>query len=178
MKKGYIVGAAMVMMALSGCEEGGKSNTSPKMQGIAISNSVSSADIPNIKVKIWDPQVTTVGTLFNKQANGVSAIWFIMTGEIKSGTKLEIWFGDTKLSDNVVLNEKLLGTSYVPNALLEKEGDYPIYLVHAPSKKRFDLGVFKIKPAPAPLAKSAPPSDTGSVATTKKSSKPKDTKSQ
>ncbi len=160
MKSVYLLFVMVLMMGLYGCEESANVSTESKGTGIVSQNSTSLSDIPNLKAKVWYPQNTTVGTVFNTQLNGVSALWFIMDGQIKPGTKLELWFGDSKLSDSIVFDEKLHGTSYVPTALLEKVGDYPLYLVHAPSKKRFDIGIFKISPAQVttPSLKIAPKS--------------------
>ena len=162
--------AAILMLALYGCDEGKDTTISNKDKTI-VSNGSTVSDVPALKILIWGPKATTIGKPFNVQPNGQSAFFFGMEGNIKPDTKLELWFGDTKFSDNVVLNEKLLGTSYVPNALLEKEGDYPIYLVHAPSKKRFDLGVFKITPAPVVESKAS--TDVVPVVEMKKSVKNK-----
>lgn len=163
MKKGYIVGATVVMMALSGCEEGGKDNS---VSAVVEAKSVKvSSDVPNLKGVRFGPTEIFLGQDFNKQPNGESAFWFVMTGEINPGTKLELWFGSTKLSD-VVLTPNLSGSTTVPSSLLSQVGDFPFYLIHSPSKKRYDIGIFKIKPAPA--AKSVAPTDTTTVAATKK----------
>lgn len=169
MKYLSIISAAVLMFVLSGCEES-KENTSKDVTDTQTLKVL--PDVPNLKVVNWSPKTTSVGTVVNAQSNGVSALWFIMTGEIKPGTKLELWLGDNKLGDNVILNEKMSSTSLIPTLLLEKAGDFPLYLIHPQSKKRFDIGVFKI--LPKPLAITSPEIKT----TTKKSSKPKDTKSQ
>lgn len=133
-----VIVSLLLIIALSSCDE-------DKNKVSSVSNALSNN--PNLIVKTWGPKGTLVGTLFNKQKNGVSALWFQMDGEIKSGTKLELWFGDNKLTDKLVLNSKLVGTAYVSQELIEKAGDYPLYLVEASSKKRFDIGVFKVTPA-------------------------------
>ena len=170
MNKFYVGSAAILMLALYGCDEGKDTTISNKDKTI-VSNGSTVSDVPALKILIWGPKATTIGKPFNVQPNGQSAFFFGMEGNIKPDTKLELWFGDAKLSD-VVLNSKMESSSYVPTNLLDKAGDYPIYLIHAPSKKRFDIGIFKI--TPAPLAVTSPEINT----TTKKSSKPKDTKSQ
>jgi hypothetical protein len=101
-----------------------------------------SADIPNIKILKWGPDTTTLGQEFNKQPNGISAIWFSMTGEIYPGT-VEAWFGNFKLSNAVIESDKG-GAMQIPTVLLQKAGEYPVYLIHVPSQKRFEVGTFKV----------------------------------
>jgi hypothetical protein len=179
MKKFNVLSIVFLMFSLVACDEGSKDNVASNVAIKEVNNATTASDVPEIKVLGWGPQKTIVGKLVNKQPNGETALWFQMEGKIKQGTELESWFGDTQLQ-NVVLNSQMGASSYLPSKLLDKEGDYPIYLVHAPSKKRFDIGVFSVKPVPsaevtpAPLAVTSPEINT----TTKKISKPKVIKSQ
>ena len=137
-----------LIIALSGCEEdaGKASLVSHTLEKTAHDSSPLS-NAPNLIVNRWGPKETLTGSLFNKQKNGVSALWFKMDGEINAGTKFELWFGDIKLADKLVLNSEMVGSAYVPTELIEKAGDYPVYLVEASSKKKFDIGVFKVMAA-------------------------------
>ncbi len=170
MKKIYLRSVAIFLMtSLSSCDEGSKDNTTLETAKSLVSNVASVSDVPDLKVVKWGPFQTPVGRAFNEQPNGESAFWFQMAGQIKPGAKLQLWFGDTKLED-VVLNSELGAGAILPSPLLDKAGDYPLYLIDASSKKRFDIGVFKI--LPDPLAVTSPEINT----TTKKISKPKVTK--
>lgn len=187
MRNSYLLSAVILMLVLSGCDEGDKDKNVSEIAKPVVSNAEVISDLPELKVLAWGPFSTTVGTVFNKQPNGQSAFWFKMAGSIKFGEKLELWLGDNKVSD-IVLNSENAGSSLLSTSLLDKEGDYPLYLIHAPSKKRFDIGIFKIKPAPvgAPstevvspsVEKSTPSIDTSSTATIKKSAKRKVTQTQ
>jgi len=185
MKISYLFGALVSIIVMSGCEDTDKQHTdsTAKEKVASISSTVIDAkvvsDMPNITGADWSPKEITLGTSFNKQPNGESALGFKLIGEAKPGTKIELWFDNAKLSD-FVLNEKMIIASTIPNLLLSHVGEYPIYLIDTVTKKRFDIGVFSVKPVPsaevkpAPLAVTSPEINT----TTKKSSKPKNTKSQ
>ena len=144
MNKFYAGSAAVLMLALSGCDEGPKDNAVSETAKSVVSNFPAASGVPELKVVQWGPSQTTVGVVVNKQPSGESAVWFSMSGGINPGTNLELWFGETKLTD-VVFNAEG-GSAILPSTLLNKAGDYPIYLIHEPSKKRFDIGVFKILP--------------------------------
>jgi hypothetical protein len=169
MNKFYLGSAAILILALYGCDEGKDTTISNKDKTI-VSNGSTVSDVPALKILTWGPKATTLGKPFNVQPDGQSAFWFNMEGNIKPDTKLELWFSDTKLSD-VVLNSKMQSSSYLPAKLLDKAGDYPIYLIHAPSKNRFDIGIFKITPAPVVESKAS--TDVVPVVEMKKSVKNK-----
>ncbi len=57
---------------------------------------------------------------------------------------MEGWFGDKKLEDVSVTQTG--GALVVPTEFLVTPGRVPVYLVHGPTKKRFDLGTFDILP--------------------------------
>lgn len=99
-------------------------------------------DVPNIKVNKWGPQLTLVGQAFNKQPSGLSAIWFEMAGEVVADS-IEARFGDKKISNLVIASNKG-GAVLIPSNLLDKAGEYPVYLIHTPSNTRFDIGQFTI----------------------------------
>ncbi len=170
MKKYCIGSAAIIMIALSGCEEGGKDNVVTETNKPVVTQVVAVTDELELKVLKWGPLGTTAGVVVNKQRNGETAFWFQLAGQAKAGTKLELWFGDTRLADTV-LNTELATSAILPTPLLNKAGDYPVYFIDARSKKRFDAGVFKI--APAPETTPTLTKDTAPAITTKKSVKPK-----
>ena len=176
MKNIYVLVITVLLLVLSGCDEGSKDNTISEAAKPILSNDSALSEVPDLKILKWGPQQTTVGTVVNKQPNGETAFWFQMVGSIKSGTKLELWFGDIILSDNIVLNKEMLSSGYLPTNLLGKEGEYPLYLIHAQSKKRFDIGIFKI--TPVPLVESTATTDIAPFATAKKSVKIKSNKNQ
>lgn len=99
-------------------------------------------DIPTIKVSNWGPKSTSVGQVFNKQPDGLSAIWFEMAGEVVSES-IEARFGDQKISSFAIASNKGGALVIQPN-LLGKAGEYPVYLIHTPSNTRFDIGQFTI----------------------------------
>lgn len=98
---------------------------------------------PEIVITVWGPHSTRAGKGFNLQKNGVSAIWFKMTGAVVPAT-MEAWFGDRKLEKFVIRSDKG-GSMQVPPAFIAKKGEFPVYLVHKPSKKRYDIGKFVVK---------------------------------
>lgn len=98
---------------------------------------------PEISITAWGPQSTFAGDGFNVQKNGVSAMWFKMSGAVAPGT-MEAWFGNRKLEKFSVVSDKG-GAMQIPQELFAKEGEYPVYLVHKPSKKRYELGKFLVK---------------------------------
>lgn len=100
-------------------------------------------DSPEINVTAWGPQSTQAGKGFNIQKNGVSAIWFKMSGVVAPGT-MEAWFGDRKLENFSVASDKGGGIQ-IPQELLAKTGEYPVYLVHNLSRKRYEIGKFLVK---------------------------------
>ena len=158
------------MIALSGCEEGGKDNVVTETNKPVVTQVVAVTDVLELKVLKWGPPGTTAGVVVNKQQNGETALWFQLAGQAKAGTKLELWFGDTRLAD-VVVSAELATTATLPTPLLDKAGDYPVYFIHAPTKKRIDVGIFKI--APAPETTPTLTKDTAPAITTKKSVKRK-----
>jgi len=99
-------------------------------------------DVPQLNIQRWGPESTMVGEVFNVQPNGVSALWFQMTGSVYANT-LEAWFGDNKL-DGLVVESGKGGGILVPTNLLVKPGRFPVYLIHTPSMTRLDLGVFEV----------------------------------
>jgi hypothetical protein len=99
-------------------------------------------DVPNIKVNNWGPKFTAVGQEFNKQPDGLSAIWFEMAGEVVADS-MEARFGDKKISKMVITSNKG-GAVLIPSNLLGKAGEYPVYLIHTPSNTRFEIGQFTI----------------------------------
>lgn len=99
-------------------------------------------DVPNIKVNKWGPKSTVVGQAFNKQPNGLSAIWFDMAGEVVADS-IEARFGDNKIGNLVIASNKG-GAVLIPSNLLGKPGEYPVFLIHTPTKTRFDIGQFAI----------------------------------
>lgn len=164
----YIGSAAIIIIALSGCEEVGKDNVATETNKPVVSQVVAVTDVPELTVLKWGPLGTTAGVVVNKQPNGETSFWFQLAGQAKAGTKLELWFGDTRLAD-VVVNAELITSGILPTPLLDKAGDYPVYFVHAPTKKRIDVGIFKI--APAPVATPALNTDTAPAVTAKKLAK-------
>lgn len=131
----------MVFVAMFGCGEATDNNVDQK--NVALENNVIKSDEPDIKVVKWGPKQTNEGIVFNKQPNGESAIWFQMEGLIKKGTKLELWFGENKIGD-VSLNSELGGSSLVPTSMISSIGDLPVYLVYAPTKRKYEIGIFKV----------------------------------
>jgi hypothetical protein len=99
-------------------------------------------DVPNLKISNWGPKSTTVGQEFNKQPNGLSAIWFEMAGDVFSGA-MEARFGDKKISNLAIASNKG-GAVLIPHNLLGKAGEFPVYLIHTPSNTRYDIGQFTI----------------------------------
>jgi hypothetical protein len=99
-------------------------------------------DVPNIKVNSWGPKGTKVGQEFNKQPNGLSAIWFEVVGEVVADS-IEARFGENKISNFGIASNKG-GALLIPSNLLGKAGEYPVYLIHTPSNTRFDIGQFTI----------------------------------
>jgi hypothetical protein len=168
MKKYCIGSAVIIMIALFGCEERGKDNVVTETNKPAVTQVVAVTDEPELKILKWGPSQTTVGVVVNKQQNGETALWFQLAGQAKAGTKLELWFGDTRLAD-VVVNAELSTSAFLPTPLLDNAGDYPVYFIHALTKKRIDVGIFKI--APAPVATPALNTDTAPAVTAKKLAK-------
>lgn len=99
-------------------------------------------DVPDIKVNMWGPKSILVGQEFNKQQNGLSAIWFEMTGEVVADS-IEARFGDKTISNFAITSNKG-GAVLIPSNLLGEAGEYPVYLIHTPSNTRFDIGQFTI----------------------------------
>ncbi|MBI5006881.1 MAG: hypothetical protein HZB95_07110 [Nitrosomonadales bacterium] len=98
---------------------------------------------PSITITAWGPQSTTVGKGFNVQKSGSSAIWFKMSGA-DTPRSMEAWFGDKKL-EKLSISSNKGGAIQIPQGLLAKKGEFPVYLVHLPSKKRYVIGKFVIK---------------------------------
>lgn len=98
---------------------------------------------PNIRITAWGPQSTLAGKGFNVQKNGVSAIWFKMSGAA-TPSMMEAWFGNKKMEKFSVSPNKG-GAMQVPQELIANKGEFPVYLVHKPSKKRYDIGKFIVK---------------------------------
>ena len=99
-------------------------------------------DIPAIKVSNWEPKSTSVGQMFNKQPDGLSAIWFEMAREVVSES-IEARFGDQKISSFAIASNKG-GALIIQSNLLGKAKEYPVYLIHTPSNTRFDIDQFTI----------------------------------
>lgn len=98
---------------------------------------------PDIAITAWGPKTTFAGEGFNVQKNGASAIWFKMTGAVVPAT-MEAWFGGKKLEKFTITSGKG-GAMQIPQDLIANEGQYPVYLVHKQSKKRYDIGNFIVK---------------------------------
>jgi hypothetical protein len=175
MNKFCIGSAAIMMIALSGCEETGKDNVVTVANKPVDSQVVAVTDVPELKVLKWGPLGTTAGVVVNKQPSGETAFWFQLVGKAKAGTKLELWFGDTRLVD-VIVNTELTTSAILPTPLLDKVGDYPVYFIYAPTKKRIDVGIFKI--APVPVATPMLNTDTAPALKTKKLANHKETQAQ
>ena len=144
-KRRFII-ILLAVVILSGCENSSNDNKVPEVSSQQ-TNTIAESNDPELNVIGWGPQETVVGTTFNKQSNGLSAIWFRMEGKYKLNTQLELWMGDTKLKE-FIFGPDLLGSSFVPNELLNKVGEVPLYLIHGSSKKRFDIGLFRVKERP------------------------------
>jgi hypothetical protein len=123
----------------------------PSESGSGGANRTASPE-PAVTILRWGPASTQVGQSFNVQANGVSAVWFEMEGEVPPGT-MQGWLGDRQL--DLAISSKRGGSLAIPADLLAIPGKQPIYLLHAPSKKRFDIGAFEVLPGPqaAPVLK-------------------------
>jgi hypothetical protein len=65
-----------------------------------------------------------------------------MAGEVVADS-IEARFGDKKISNLVIASNKG-GAVLIPSNLLDKAGEYPVYLIHTPSNTRFDIGQFTI----------------------------------
>ena len=121
MRNFYVVSVTFLLIAsITACNKGDKDKTTPP-QGIdkISTNAIVSEDTPNLKVLQWGPNTTTLGTIFNKQIDGESAIWFELNGAVKPGVIFELWFGDVKLSQ-LALNKTMGGAAKVPTSLLYK----------------------------------------------------------
>ena len=101
---------------------------------------------PDLKFPQWGPRMVTAGKPFNVQADGVSALWFGMDGAVHPNT-MEGWIGDRKVE--LAITSHRGGSLAVPADLLAKAGNYPVYLIHVPTKTRYDVGPLEIAPAAA-----------------------------
>jgi len=132
-----------ITIFLISCGDGDSGARTPTKDMVKISP----ANGSDIKILRWGPSSTTAGGMFNVQPSGLSAIWFEFSGEVLPES-MELWFGDKKL-DKFVIQSNKGGSASVPNEFFSKPGRLPVYLVHAPSKKRFDIGVFTVNPRAA-----------------------------
>jgi hypothetical protein len=136
---------AIVLIALtSGCER--KAQVDPKdaaPQAKSAAPTTPVAPAPLFTFTQWGPTSTPSGEVFNKQPSGLSAIWFGIAAT-SAPTNMEGWFGDKKLDEVSVTQAG--GALVVPTELLVKPGRIPVYLVHGPSKKRYELGTFDVLP--------------------------------
>lgn len=139
-----LLAIALVAIA-SGCERKAQvdqiDTTSQAKSAIA---SVPVTAAPLFTFTQWGPTSTPSGEVFNKQPSGLSAIWFGIAAT-SAPTSMEGWFGDKKLDEVSVTQTG--GALVVPTELLAKPGRVPVYLVHSPTKKRYDLGTFDVLPA-------------------------------
>jgi hypothetical protein len=101
-------------------------------------------DAPVLAMKKWGPAVATVGEAFNKQPSGLSAIWFEFSGALHPGT-MEAWFGDQRVKEASFVSN-VGGNMAIPTSMLNKAGKVPVYLIHGPTKTRYDVGVLEISP--------------------------------
>lgn len=97
-----------------------------------------------IKVTNWGPKSTKVGQGFLLQANGDSVIWFEFTGPADAN-RLEVWFGDQKLTSVAVVPGKG-GSATVPPKLFSKAGNIPVYLIYTATGAKVEIGTFEISP--------------------------------
>jgi hypothetical protein len=133
---------AIVLIALtSGCEQ--KSQPDKVDAGQAKAPASAASPAPLLSVTKWGPEFTAVGEVFNAQPSGLSALWFGISS-ISDLTAMEGWFGDSKLQEIAI--DKNGGSFVVPTELISKPGKFPVYLVHTPSKKRYDIGTFTVLP--------------------------------
>ena len=151
MQRSAMIALLVAASVLAACGENKK-----KEQGAAVgSSAVRPNPAPEVRIErpapnrrsrysVGDFASTQVGQSFNVQANGVSAVWFEMEGEVPPGT-MQGWLGDRQL--DLAISSKRGGSLAIPADLLAIPGKQPIYLLHAPSKKRFDIGAFEVLPA-------------------------------
>lgn len=103
----------------------------------------SAKEAPVIQITAWGPQSTLAGKGVNVQKNGLSAIWFKMSGIVIPNT-MEAWFDKQKLDKFSISSDKG-GTMLFPQELLSEKGNHPVYLVHKPSSKRYVIGFLVVK---------------------------------
>lgn len=100
--------------------------------------------VPAITVTAWGPESTPAGQTFNVQPGGTSAIWFKMDGAVYPGT-MQGWLGDKQI--DLAITSHHGGALLVPSKLISKAGQRAVYLLHVPSKTKFELGSFEVTAA-------------------------------
>jgi hypothetical protein len=129
-----VCGIASALL-LGGCSE--KKEASPVPE-------TSQAAEANLQITKWGPQSTKVGQGFNVQPSGESALWFEAPA-IGGLHTYEVWFGDTKL-ENVSIVQNKGGSALVPSKLLAQAGKYPVYIIAKPAGTKYEVGTLEILP--------------------------------
>lgn len=96
----------------------------------------------SIKIESWGPQYAKVGSSFNKQADGKSALWIKIKNHLPT-MPLQIYIGG-KQANGVVQKNDLI-TALIPCDLLETPGAYPVELHNTTTNNRHRTGILQVE---------------------------------
>jgi hypothetical protein len=132
---------ALVVTHLSGCGPSPKPASQVKDQS---SNASERKTGSPISVTNWGPTETKIGTPFNVQPSGQSAMWVAFSGQLNPSPDNFVLFGDVRVTN--LMHQTGAATFAVPEDAFATAGDKRITIFEAETGRTIDVGVFKVLP--------------------------------
>lgn len=144
MKSAFSVTAILLVTAFVGaCDK----PSSPAVVSVPASSSVAPSAVPSAKAELqivnWGPQSAKLGTVPNKQPNGMMGIWISVVKPPNFG-EAQVIFGD-QLATATSVQESAINAA-ISSDQLKQIGSKEVVIRQLSSGKSFVVGAFKIEP--------------------------------
>jgi hypothetical protein len=137
-----LVTISSAVASLTACGPAPKPASPTEPQG---STAAETKTLSPLSVTNWGPTETKIGTPFNVQPSGQSAMWVAFRGNFIPSSNNYIRFADLKVTNFMQQPEAV--TFAVPEQGFATAGDKRITIFEAETGRTIDVGVFKVLPS-------------------------------